>query len=132
MIIVSKPPTEATRVTNTDRDVAAAHPAHNDTPGYADVQLISVHTKRSVSGSPSPAWRSFTSRRRSKWRFASLRDDLRPPLTPAPRRDGRPGRGVGRGVGGASCWGPFGDHTSCTEANNPHVNHSPARRLDPR
>ena len=28
-----------------------------------------------------------------------------------------------------SLLGPFGDHTSCMEANNPHVNHPITRRL---
>ena len=26
-------------------------------------------------------------------------------------------------------WGPLGDHTSCAGANKPHVDHSPARRM---
>jgi hypothetical protein len=33
------------------------------------------------------------------------------------------------GVGGTSCWGPFGDHAPCPEANNLHVDRSHARCL---
>jgi hypothetical protein len=75
---------------------------HGSPAWYCTVLRSGLPTEEGCArGSPSPAWRSSTPQHRSKWRFTSLRNGLRPPFTPPPRRDRRPGRGGDREIGRA-------------------------------
>jgi hypothetical protein len=89
------------------------HPANTACPRRAARSRTCLHLL--ITGSPVPRSPS-----------------LRPSSSANHRRqDWRPGREGGRGVGGVSCWGPFGDHTSCTDVNNPHMDHPCTGRLHP-